>query len=58
MAFLQGKKILITGLLREESRGSHYRSDFTARNDDRFMKSSVSEFQPAGGIGKPAHKIF
>jgi succinate dehydrogenase / fumarate reductase, flavoprotein subunit len=52
------ESILITGLLREESRGSHYRSDFTARNDDRFMKSSVSEYLPTGGIGKPAHRVF
>jgi succinate dehydrogenase / fumarate reductase flavoprotein subunit len=44
--------ILRGGLLREESRGSHYREDFQERNDDRFMKTSVAEFDPATGKSK------
>jgi len=30
-----------SGLAREESRGSHYRSDFAYRNDEEFGKHSV-----------------
>lgn len=31
-------------LLREESRGSHYRLDFPDRNDERFLKATVASF--------------
>lgn len=37
------------GLLREESRGSHYRTDFPDRDDARFMKTSVARFNPGTG---------
>ncbi len=37
------------GLLREESRGSHYRLDFPDRDDSRFLKASVAEFDAATG---------
>ena len=50
------ESILLTGLVREESRGSHYREDFPARNDERFMRTSVSEFVP-GAIGAAAHRL-
>jgi succinate dehydrogenase / fumarate reductase flavoprotein subunit len=36
--------ILAGGLAREESRGSHYRSDFTERNDGRFLATTVAEY--------------
>lgn len=36
-------------LLREESRGSHYRLDFPDRNDERFLKTTVVKFCPDGG---------
>jgi len=42
------------GLLREESRGSHKRLDFPDRDDERFGKASVAEFDPATG----EHRIF
>jgi succinate dehydrogenase/fumarate reductase flavoprotein subunit len=32
-----------SGLVREESRGSHYRSDFPYRNDEDFGKHSVAQ---------------
>jgi len=32
-----------SGLAREESRGSHYRSDFAFRNDEEFGKHSVAQ---------------
>jgi len=35
------------GLLREESRGSHYRDDFPERDDDRFLKTTMAEFDAA-----------
>ncbi len=36
-------------LLREESRGSHYRLDFPDRNDDRFLRASVARCNPQTG---------
>jgi len=35
------------GLLRRESRGSHYRSDFTQRDDENFLRTTVAEWNPA-----------
>ncbi|MCA9279066.1 MAG: succinate dehydrogenase flavoprotein subunit [Phycisphaeraceae bacterium] len=43
------------GLLRKESRGSHYRLDFPDRDDANFMKTTVAEFQPSES---DQHKIF
>ncbi|MFG0244790.1 MAG: succinate dehydrogenase flavoprotein subunit [Phycisphaerales bacterium JB052] len=37
------------GLLREESRGSHYRTDFPERDDERFWKTSVAKFNKETG---------
>ena len=35
---IESAKIVVVGALnREESRGGHYREDFTARNDEKFM---------------------
>ena len=39
--------MLRAGLLREESRGAHYRKDFPERNDERFYKTSVARYNPA-----------
>ncbi len=33
-------------LEREESRGSHYRTDFLTRNDERFLATTVAEYDP------------
>lgn len=41
--------ILRGGLLREESRGSHFREDFPERNDERFLKTTVADYNPADG---------
>ncbi len=41
-----GDAILRGGMLREESRGSHYRADHPERNDERFLKSTIAEFDP------------
>ena len=37
------------GLLREESRGSHYRTDFPERDDEKFWKTSVAKFNTETG---------
>ena len=37
------------GLLREESRGSHYRTDFPERDDERFWKTSVAKYNTETG---------
>jgi len=41
--------ILQGSILREESRGSHYRTDFPKRDDDRFHKTTVAAFNPETG---------
>ncbi len=43
-------------LQREESRGSHYRLDFPERDDERFLKTTIAEFDPAG-TGPEAHRL-
>ncbi len=35
-------------LLRNESRGAHYKPDFTERNDDQFMKSTIATWTAEG----------
>jgi succinate dehydrogenase / fumarate reductase flavoprotein subunit len=40
------------GLERKESRGSHYRTDFTERDDDRFLATTVATFDPQTGGSK------
>jgi succinate dehydrogenase / fumarate reductase flavoprotein subunit len=34
------------GIERKESRGSHYRTDFPDRDDDRFLRTTVARFSP------------
>ena len=40
------------GLAREESRGSHYRTDFLWRDYSRFLKTTVAEFDASTGRSK------
>jgi succinate dehydrogenase / fumarate reductase flavoprotein subunit len=35
-------------LLRDESRGAHYKPDFPDRNDERFLKTTIAEYTPDG----------
>jgi succinate dehydrogenase / fumarate reductase flavoprotein subunit len=37
-------------LLRNESRGSHYKPEFPERNDEEFLKTSKSRFTPEGPV--------
>ena len=38
---VQAQATLSSALMREESRGSHYRNDFKARNDKEWLKHSL-----------------
>ena len=46
---IMGEMIAKAGLLREESRGSHYRTDFPERDDEKFWKASVAKFNTQSG---------
>jgi succinate dehydrogenase / fumarate reductase, flavoprotein subunit len=35
-------------LLRDESRGAHYKPEFPERNDERFLKTTIASFAPEG----------
>ena len=41
--------ILHSGLRREESRGAHQRTDFPARDDERFLTHQLVHREPDGG---------
>tara|TARA_R110000782_G_scaffold13976_8_gene40947 strand:- start:1027 stop:3003 length:1977 start_codon:yes stop_codon:yes gene_type:complete len=43
---VMAEAMLKAGLLREESRGAHYRKDFPERDDANFYKTSVAKFNP------------
>ena len=42
--------ILESGLRREESRGAHQRTDFPARDDERFLTHQLALREPDGGV--------
>lgn len=42
--FLLAEANIRAGIAREESRGSHYRTDFPERDDSRFLKTTVAKF--------------
>jgi len=44
-----GEAIAVGGLAREESRGSHYRTDYPDRDDERFLKTTVASYNAASG---------
>ncbi len=48
--------VLQGGLLREESRGSHYRLDFPERDDTKFLKTTVAEFDTATNRPKISYR--
>ncbi|KAM3099932.1 succinate dehydrogenase/fumarate reductase flavoprotein subunit [Phormidesmis sp. 146-12] len=43
-----GEMILTSALNRQESRGSHFREDFSTRNDETFLKHTLAYFSAAG----------
>ncbi|HEY0827175.1 MAG TPA: succinate dehydrogenase flavoprotein subunit [Bacilli bacterium] len=40
----------ISALLRNESRGAHYKPEFTERNDEQFMKTTKAKYTPNGPV--------
>ncbi|MET4560817.1 succinate dehydrogenase / fumarate reductase flavoprotein subunit [Lysinibacillus parviboronicapiens] len=43
-------KVMTKGaLLRNESRGAHYKPDFPERDDENFLKTTMAKFDPATG---------
>jgi succinate dehydrogenase / fumarate reductase flavoprotein subunit len=38
------RAIALGALLRDESRGSHYKPDFPDRNDEKFLKTTKAAF--------------
>jgi succinate dehydrogenase / fumarate reductase flavoprotein subunit len=48
---LQLARVITLGALnRDESRGAHYKPDFPARDDERFMKTTIAEFSEEGPV--------
>jgi succinate dehydrogenase / fumarate reductase flavoprotein subunit len=48
-AMIQLARVVTIGaLLRDESRGAHYKPDFPDRDDDRFMKTTIAQYRGAG----------
>jgi succinate dehydrogenase / fumarate reductase flavoprotein subunit len=43
--------ILLGGIRRKESRGSHYRPDYPERDDEQFLKTTIARYDP--GTGRP-----
>lgn len=40
--------ITLGALLRDESRGAHYKPEFPERNDERFLKTTLARYTPDG----------
>ena len=40
--------IVVGALLRDESRGAHYKPAFPVRNDEKFMKTTLAAYSPEG----------
>lgn len=46
-------RVMVKGaLLRDESRGAHYKPAFPKRNDEKFLKTTIAKFK--GGFEEPA----
>ena len=48
---LELSRVVVQGaLLRDESRGAHYKPDFPDRNDEKFLKTTKARFtgEPSG----------
>ncbi len=46
---LELARVITNGaLLRDESRGAHYKPDFPTRNDEKFLKTTIADWTPNG----------
>ncbi|MCR8846121.1 succinate dehydrogenase flavoprotein subunit [Paenibacillus sp. SC116] len=45
-----GEAMTLSALLRDESRGAHYKPDFPERDDDRFLKTSIASWTADGPV--------
>ena len=43
-----GQTILTSAINRQESRGAHFREDFSQRDDSKFLKHTMAYYSPAG----------
>ena len=43
-----GQLILTSALNRQESRGAHFREDYTQRDDANFLNHTMAYYSPAG----------
>jgi succinate dehydrogenase / fumarate reductase flavoprotein subunit len=50
---IYAEAMLLAGIARKESRGCHYCSDQDGRNDAKYQKSAVTQYDPA----KKTHKV-
>ncbi|MGG1552221.1 succinate dehydrogenase flavoprotein subunit [Paenibacillus ferrarius] len=46
--FELAEAMTLGALLRNESRGAHYKPDFPERDDDNFMKTTIADWTPEG----------
>ncbi|TVX87141.1 succinate dehydrogenase flavoprotein subunit [Paenibacillus agilis] len=45
-----GEAMTLSALLRDESRGAHYKPDFPERDDERFLKTSIASWAADGPV--------
>ncbi len=48
---LLARVITVGALLRDESRGSHYKPEFPDRNDDKYMKTTIAKYNAGENHG-------
>ena len=46
--FELAEAMTLGALLRDESRGAHYKPEFPERDDENFMKTTIAEWTPEG----------
>ncbi|HEY7117222.1 MAG TPA: succinate dehydrogenase flavoprotein subunit [Tepidisphaeraceae bacterium] len=52
---VQAEAILKGALMRNESRGAHYKPAFPNRDDERFLKATVAEYDAAGDAARVSY---
>jgi len=48
---LLARVVTIGALLRDESRGSHFKPEFPKRDDEKFLKTTIATYDPAANHG-------